>query len=95
LQSDAQRVEGDVMPIRETLQQVAKKMLTDPPGTEKVVEINVNDGLTGFPPGMSARGVRMKNTTMKVKEAKRADGKKRHVVVAMPKETVLATGEWE
>jgi hypothetical protein len=81
--------------MRETLQQVAKKMLGEKPGTEKVVEINVNDGLTGLPPGMTARGVRMKHTTMIVKEAKRADGKKRNVVVALPKETVLASGEWE
>jgi len=83
------------MSNRETLQQVAKKMLGDPPGTEKIIEINVNDGLTGLPPGTTARGARMKRTTVKVKAATRSDGKKRNVVVALPKETVLAEGEWQ
>ena len=80
--------------MRETLQQAAKKLLTEPVGTERTIEININDGLTGLPPGMSPRGARMKHTTVRVDVATRADGKKRCVVVALPKETVVATGDW-
>ena len=81
--------------MRETLQQAAKKLLSEPAGTEKAIEINVNDGLTGFPPGMSPRGVRTKTTTVRVVAATRADGKKRTTVIALPKETVLAASDWE
>ena len=79
---------------RETLQQVAKKMLQQPVGTEKTVAINTNDGLTGLPPGMSPRGARLKDNALRVNEEKRADGKKRSVVVLVAKGTVLAAGDW-
>lgn len=79
---------------RETLQQVAKKMLKEPAGTERNVAINTNDGLTGLPPGMSPRGARMKDNTVRVNEEKRADGKKRSVVVLVGKGTVLAASDW-
>ena len=81
--------------MRETIQQVAKKLLEEPAGTERVVEINVNDGLTGVPPGMSPRGLRFKSTTLRVDTATRADGKKRKVVTAPPKPAALAAGDWE
>ncbi|HEY4224048.1 MAG TPA: hypothetical protein VGO62_21985 [Myxococcota bacterium] len=81
--------------MRETLQQAAKKLLKDPAGTEKVIAINVNDGLTGFPPGMSDRGARVKQNTVKVLAETRADGKKRSVVRLVGKDTVLAAGDWE
>lgn len=79
---------------RETIQQVAKKMLKEPVGTERTVAINTNDGLTGLPPGMSPRGVRMKDNAVRVDEEKRADGKKRNVVVLVAKGTVLAASDW-
>ena len=81
--------------MRETLQQAAKKLLTEPDGTEKKIEINVNDGLTGLAPGTTARGVRMKTTTVRVVAAKRADGKTRTTVIALPKETLLAASDWK
>ena len=63
-------------------------------GTEKTIEINVNDGLTGFPPGVSSRGIRTKHTQVKVKEETRKDGKKRKVVVD-PKDTPVAAEDWK
>ena len=80
--------------MRETLQQAAKKMLTEPAGTERTIEINVNDGLTGLPPGLSPRGIRMKQTTVRVEAQKRADGKSRTIVTALPKGTVVASTDW-
>ena len=79
---------------RETLQQAAKKLLKEPVGTERTISINTNDGLTGLPPGMSPRGVRMRDNAVQVTEEKRADGKKRNTVVLVGKGKVLAAGEW-
>ena len=81
--------------MRETLQQAAKKMLTEPVGTERALIINVDDGLTGVPPGASQRGLRTKNTTLRVDAKVRADGKKRRVVVSLPKGSLVIAGEWE
>lgn len=80
---------------RETLGQAAKKLLGEPAGTEKTIEINVNDGLTGFPPGMSGRGIRTKHTQVVVREQTRKDGKKRKVVVEKAKGNELAADEWK
>jgi hypothetical protein len=80
--------------VRENLQQVAKKMLTEKVGAEQTVVINPNDGLTGNPPGMPPRGDRAKHVTLRVQEQARKDGKKRAVVVEAKKGTVLAAGEW-
>lgn len=78
---------------RETIQQAAKRLLTEPVGTERTVTINTNDGLTGLPPGMSPRGARMKDNLVRVDQQTR-DGKKRIVVVLVAKGTVLAAGAW-
>lgn len=80
--------------MRETLGQAAKKLLGEPVGTEKTIEINVNDGLTGFPAGVSSRGIRTKHTQVRVKEETRKDGKKRKVVVD-PKDTHVAAADWQ
>lgn len=69
-------------------------MLNDPVGSEKIVAINTNDGLTGLPPGATARGARVKNNAVRVDEQKRADGKKRSVVILVAKGTVLAASDW-
>lgn len=79
---------------RETLQQAARRMLNDPVGSEKIVAINTNDGLTGLPPGNTARGARVKNNAVRVDEQTRADGKKRSVVILVAKGTVLAASDW-
>ena len=81
--------------MRETLGQAAKKLLTEPVGTEKTIEISVNDGLTGFPAGVPSRGVRTKHTQVQVKEETRKDGKKRKVVVELPKNAPVAAEEWK
>ncbi len=81
--------------MRETLQQAAKKLLGEPAGTERTIEINVNDGLTGLRPGEPPRNARLKRTLVRVVAATRADGKKRSVVMSLPKEKVLAAGEWK
>jgi hypothetical protein len=80
--------------MRETLQQAAKRLLDKAPGSEHIIAINVNDGLTGFPNGFAPRDARVKTTTVVIDEQTRADGKKRLVVVAKPKGTVLATAAW-
>ncbi len=80
--------------MRENLQQVAKKMLTEKVGAEQTVVINPNDGLTGNPPGMPPRGDRAKHVTLRVGEETRKDGKKRVVVKDTKKGTVMAEGEW-
>ena len=79
--------------MRETLQDAAKKMLTEPVGTERKIVINVSDGLTGLPPGVPARGSRQKTMAVQVEEQTR-DGKKRIVVKELGKGVVVATGSW-
>jgi hypothetical protein len=81
--------------MRETLEQAAKKLLTQAVGTEDAITININDGLTGFAPGVSSRGARTRTTKVRVDVQTRPDGKKRHVVVAQLKGTVVASGSWE
>lgn len=79
---------------RETIQQSAKRLIAEPVGTERTIIINTNDGLTGYPPGASQRGARMKDNVVRVGLQTRADGKKRTTVVLVGKGTVLATGPW-
>jgi hypothetical protein len=81
--------------MRETLQQAAKKLLTQPAGSEHAIQININDGLTGHPPGLPPRDARTKTTKVKVEHQSRPDGKKRVAVVAQDKGTVLAAATWE
>jgi hypothetical protein len=79
---------------RETIQQAAKRLLTEPVGTERTVIINTNDGLTGYAPGASQRGARMKDNLVRVDQQARPDGTKRITVVLVAKGTVLAASAW-
>ena len=79
--------------MRETLQDAAKRLLTDPVGSERKIIINVNDGLTGLPPGAPARGSRTKTMAVRVEEQTK-DGRKRRVVRELGKDVVVATGAW-
>lgn len=79
--------------MRETLQAAAKKLLTEPVGTERNILINVNDGLTGLPPGTSARGTRQKTVALRVEEQSK-DGKKRLVVTDTTKGALVVAGSW-
>ena len=81
--------------MRETLEEAAKKLLAEPVGTERTIAINKSDGLTGVPPGASTRGLVVKHIKVRVNAATRADGKSRSVVVALPKETVVAATTWK
>lgn len=79
--------------MRQTLQDAAKSLLTEPVGTERQIVINTNDGLTGFPPGMSGRGFRTKTMSVVVEHQTR-DGKVRPIVKETGKGVVVATGAW-
>ena len=78
--------------MRETLKDAAKRLLTEPVGTERKIVINVGDGLTGLPPGMP-RDARQKIISVRVDEQAK-DGRKRRVVKELGKDAVLATGSW-
>ncbi len=83
--------------MRETVQQAAEKLLTEPLGTERTIVINTSDGLTGLPPGMHARQSRSKNIVVVVEEQSRPkDTKKRIAAVEMVKgkKTVHAATTW-
>ena len=78
--------------MRETLKDAAKRLLTEPVGTERKIVINVNDGLTGLPPG-GIRDARQKTMSVRVDEQAK-DGRKRKVVTELGKEVVIVTGPW-
>jgi len=68
--------------MRETVQQAAEKLLTEPVGTERTFVINTSDGLTGLPPGMHARQSRSKDVVVVVEAQTRPkDDKKRLAAV--------------
>lgn len=79
--------------MRETIQDAAKRLLTEPVGTERNILINISDGLTGLPPGMPARGSRQRTVAVRVEEQTR-DHKKRMVVKDVGKGAVVAAGTW-
>ena len=81
--------------MRETLQQAAKKLLSEPVGTERTIAIHTGDGLTGAPSGVPQRGLRLKNNVVRVDVQTKEGGKKRAVVVSSLKGTVIAAGDWE
>lgn len=78
--------------MRETLKAAATKLLNEPLGTERKIVINVDDGLTGVPPG-AARFARTKTMSVRVDEQTK-DGRKRRVVTELGKSAVVATGPW-
>lgn len=83
--------------MRETLEQAAAKLLTEPVGTERAVIINTSDGLTGLPPGMHARQSRIRTVVVTVEEQTRPkDAKKRIAAFEMlkDKKVVLAATTW-
>ncbi len=78
--------------MRETLKDAAQRLLTEAVGTERKILLNVNDGLTGLPPG-DARFARTKTITVRVDEQSK-DGRTRRVVTDTKKAVVVATGPW-
>lgn len=83
--------------MRETLEQAAAKLLTEPVGTERTIIINTSDGLTGLPPGMHARQSRSRTVIVTVEEQTRPkDTKKRIAAVETlkGKKIVLAATTW-
>ncbi len=78
--------------MRETLKDAAARLLNEPLGTERKILINVNDGLTGLPPG-DPRFARTKTMSVRVDEQTK-DGRRRRVVTELGKSVVVATGPW-
>jgi hypothetical protein len=78
--------------MRETLKDAAKRLLTEPVGTEQKILLNINDGLTGLPPG-DARFARTKTIHVRVDEQAK-DGRTRRVVTELKKGTVVVAGTW-
>ena len=80
--------------MRQTLTEASKQFLTSPVGSEHTIAIDINDGLTGQSTSMGPRGSRPKQIAVKVEQQTRADGKKRLVVKAVMKGTMLASAPW-
>lgn len=83
----------DEVSVRETIHDAAKRLLTEPVGTERNILINISDGLTGLPPGPPARGSRQRTVAVRV-EVQTRDDKKRIVVKDLGKGAVVAAGTW-